>query len=160
MGWFGLAGAAIRARNFPMAHAALDKADASPLLKADVLQARAVLDHLESRPGHIRHAARCGRGGPTQLGSIRKRWLEHLDKRGQTTEAARELRVFLDKEQFRSESWLLMGTLLEKIAQPSLAVAAYQQACRTRRPRPAVPLPPRGVCAIHILEIRGLRVEI
>ncbi len=127
MAWFGLANAAIRARDFSTAHAALEKAQVSPLLQAEVIQARAILDHLETgrdTAGLLREAVTVAPKNWT----IRKRWIEHLDERGQTAEAARELRDLLGREPFRSESWLLLGRYLEKLAQPTAAVAAYGQA--------------------------------
>lgn len=127
MAWLGLANASIRARDFVTAHAALEKAKVSPLLQADVLLARAVLEHLETGRDTgdlLRQAIEIA---PRHWG-IRKRWLEHLDERGQTAEAARELRDFLGRESFRSESWLLLGNFLEKLAQPAAAVTAYEQA--------------------------------
>ena len=127
MAWFGLANAAIRARDFATARLALEKVGPSPLLQADVLQARAVLDHLETgsdTSGLLREAVAIA---PRNWG-LRKRWLEHLDERGQTAEAARELRDLLTDESFRADSWLLLGRFLEKLAQPVAAITAYEQA--------------------------------
>ncbi|HYR57414.1 MAG TPA: tetratricopeptide repeat protein, partial [Chthoniobacteraceae bacterium] len=125
--WLGLANAAIRARDFAAAHAALDKAQSSPLLAGDVLQARAVLEHLETGRDTADLLQKAVEAAPRNW-AIRKRWLEHLDERGDTARAARELRDFLARESFRCESWLLLGNFLEKLAQPAAAVAAYEEA--------------------------------
>jgi tetratricopeptide (TPR) repeat protein len=127
MAWLGLANAAIRGRNFPMAHAALEKVGDPPLLRAAVLQARAVADHLESGRDTGDLLRQAVEVAPRDW-ATRKRWLEHLDERGQTAEAARELRGFLNRESFRGESWLLLGRFLEKLAQPAAALVAYRQA--------------------------------
>jgi tetratricopeptide (TPR) repeat protein len=127
MAWFGLANAALRARDFATAHSALEKAQASPLLQADVLQARAVLEHLETGRDTTDLLHQAVEAAPRNW-AIRKRWLEHLDERGQTADAARELRALLARESFRAESWLLLGTFLEKLAQPAAAITAYEQA--------------------------------
>ncbi|MGB8167896.1 MAG: tetratricopeptide repeat protein, partial [Chthoniobacteraceae bacterium] len=127
MAWFGLANAAIRARDFAIAHSALEKVKPSPLLEADLLQTRAILEHLETGRDTSELLRQAIEVAPRHWG-IRKRWLEHLDERGQTAEAARELRDFLGFESFRSESWLLLGNFLEKLRQPEAAVASYEQA--------------------------------
>ncbi len=127
MAWLGLANAAIRARDFATAHAALDKVQPTPLLQADLLQTRAVLEHLETGRDTSDLLRQAIEIAPRHWG-IRKRWLEHLDERGQTAEAARELREFIAREPFRAESWLLLGRFLEKLAQPQAASASYQQA--------------------------------
>ncbi|MEA3212468.1 MAG: protein O-mannosyl-transferase [Chthoniobacter sp.] len=127
MAWFGLANAAIRARDFPAAHAALEKTQASSFLKADVLQARAVLEYLETGRDTGDVLRQTVEAAPHNW-SIRKRYLEHLDERGQTGEAARQLGAFLEKEAFRAESWLLLASFLDKLHQPDAAVTAYQQA--------------------------------
>ena len=127
MAWFGLANAAIRARDFATAHAALEKVPPSPLLQADILQTRAVLEHLETGRDTASLLRDAVAVAPRNW-AIRQRWLEHLDERGQTAEAARELRALLGRESFRAESWLLLGRFVEKLAQPAAAVTAYEQA--------------------------------
>lgn len=127
MAWFGLANASIRARDFATARAALEKVKDAPLLQADLLQTRAVLEHLETGRDTSDLLRQALAIAPRHWG-IRKRWLEHLDERGQTAEAARELRDFLGRESFRSDSWLLLGRFLEKLGMPPAAVAAYEQA--------------------------------
>lgn len=127
MAWFGLANASIRARDFATAHTALERVKDAPLLQADLLQARAILEHLETGRDTSDLLRQAIEIAPRHWG-IRKRWLEHLDERGKTAEAARELRDFLGREPFRSDSWLLLGRLLEKLAQPQAAIAAYEQA--------------------------------
>jgi len=127
MAWLGSGQAAIRARDFATARSALDKAPDSPLLAPDLLLARAILDHLET-----------GRDTSDQLRAalalaphrwdLRQRLLEHLDETGHPAEAARELRDFLTREDFRADSWRLLGRFLEKLAQPAAARTAYEQA--------------------------------
>ena len=127
MAWLGLANAAIRARDFETARQALDKAPGSPLLAADVLQARAILEHLETGRDTSDLLLEAIAAAPRRW-AIHKRYIEHLDERGATAQAARELRDFLAREQFRAESWRLLGQFLEKLAQPAAAAAAYHRA--------------------------------
>jgi tetratricopeptide (TPR) repeat protein len=127
MAWFGLANAAIRARDFTTAHSALEKAASSPLLAADVIQSRAVLEHIETGRDTGDLLRQAVAAAPRNWG-IRRRHLEHLDETGHTAEAARELRDFLAEEPFRAESWQLLGAFLERLASPASALAAYRQA--------------------------------
>ncbi|MDB6151243.1 MAG: Tetratricopeptide 2 repeat protein [Chthoniobacter sp.] len=127
IGWLGLANATLRTRDFTASREALEQARSSPLLRAEVLQTRAVLEHLETGRDTVDllHAALTA---DPRNWSIRKRYLQHLDERGQTATAAQELHTFLKIQPFRADSWRLLGELLEKLNQPSAAAAAYRHA--------------------------------
>ena len=125
--WLGYAHVLLRARDFPAAREALAHAEKSPPLAAECRQTRAVLDHLE----HGRDTGDLLREAlalAPRNWSIRQRHLEYLAERGQPEQALRELRAFLATSSFRSDSWKLMGQLLESIHRPDLALAAYREA--------------------------------
>lgn len=128
LAWFGVANVAIRTRDFAAARDALDKADA-PLLKAEVLQARAVLEHLESGRDSGDLLAQAVAAAPKSW-AARKRWIEYLDGCGRTAEAVRELSALLAREPFRAESWRMLGALLDRAGNRAAARAAYGEAMR------------------------------
>jgi len=140
MAWFGAANAAVRTRDFAAAREALERAQSSPLLAPDVLQTRAVIEHLETGRD-TSDQLRTALGLAPRRWDIRQRLLQHLDETGRTAEAARELRDFLAVEDFRADSWQLLGRFLEKLAQPTAARIAYEQAAArdVRYPFPRTP---------------------
>lgn len=127
LAWFGLANVAIRTGDFSAARAALEKADASPLLKAEVLQARAVLEHRESGRDSGDLLRQAVDAAPRSW-AMSKRWIEYLDECGRTPEAVQELSALIEREAFRAESWRMLGRMLEKLGQPERARIACQEA--------------------------------
>ena len=125
--WLGYANLLLRARDFPAAREALAHAEKSPPLAAECRQTRAVLDYLEHGrdPGDLLREALAL--APRNW-TIRQRYLEYLAERGQHEQTLRELRAFLATSSFRSDSWKLLGRLLESIHRPALALAAYREA--------------------------------
>ena len=125
--WLGYASVLLRAHDFTGARAALEKAEASPLIAAECLQTRAVLEHLEhgTDSGEILHQAvnLAPKNWP-----LRQRYVEYLNERSGPEAAARELRGFIEAHPFRGESWKLLGTLLEQMKRPDFAIEAYRQA--------------------------------
>jgi len=125
--WLGYANVLLRARDFDGARAALEHAQTSPLLAAECARTRAALDHLETGRDSgnlLRDALRLA----PQNWSIRKHYVEYLIERGDHERALRELRDFTEASGFRSETWKLMGQILEAIKRPDLALGAYRQA--------------------------------
>ncbi len=148
MAWFALANVCVRTRDFPRAHAALEKAELSPLLAADCLQTRAALEHLETGrdTGHL--LVQAVERAPRNW-SIRKRHLAHLAETGRTFEATQELRAFLEAQPFRAESWAIFADLLAKLGQPDAAAVARAQAARrdvrlVAKPNYTVKMKPAG----------------
>lgn len=125
--WLGFANVLLRARDLPEARKALERAESSPLLRADCLQFRAALDHVELGRDSGDLLRQAAESVPANW-PIRKRHLEHLIERGERAAAARELRDFLTAYPFRAESWRMLGALLESLGQRDLAIDAYQQA--------------------------------
>jgi cytochrome c-type biogenesis protein CcmH/NrfG len=125
----GFAHALLRARDFAGARQALERAETSPLLRAECLQLRAALDHVEhgrDTTGLLRQAAEIA---PARW-PIRKRHLEHLAERGAAAAARRELALFVGTQPFRAESWKLLGELLEQTSELESARDAYREALR------------------------------
>lgn len=127
--WLGLANAAIRARQFDLARSALSKIPESPRWTPEVLQARAVLEHLETGRDTTDLIRQASDIVPNNW-PLKKRYLELLDEHGQTAEAARQLKLFLEAAPYRAESWRLLGTWLEKLNHPTAAATAYEQAAQ------------------------------
>ncbi len=123
----GLAQALARSGDFAGARGALGRAETAPMLRADVLQLRAVLDYREhgTDPGDLlRQAAEVAPANWPH----RRRYVEHLIERGDRTTARTELLHFLEKYPFRAESWRLLGRLLEATREPARAKVAYAEA--------------------------------
>ncbi len=125
--WLGLASVLLRGHDFPGAHAALDRAEKSPMLAADCVQLRAALENAESGrdPGDLLRQAIAL--APDNWG-LRKRYIEYLHDHGAPQEALRELQSFLKQHDFRAESWRLFGILLQDEHQLAPAIQAYEEA--------------------------------
>jgi Flp pilus assembly protein TadD len=125
--WLSYASVLLRARDFEGARHALEKAEASPMFAAECAQTRAVLEHLQTGADTgdmLRKAAEVApRNWP-----VRQRYVEYLMERGSLEAALHELRGFIEAHPFRGESWKLLGTLLERMGKPDLALTAYEQA--------------------------------
>jgi predicted Zn-dependent protease len=128
--WLGYASILLRAHDFEGAHKALQRAETSPLLKPDCLVLRATLENAESNrdPGDLLRQAVAA--APDNW-DIRKRYVQYLHQRSGAGEAVRELSGFLQRHDFRAESWALLATLLEEQQQqPALAAEAWHEAER------------------------------
>ena len=123
----GMAGALIKAGEFAEARAWLERCEKVPLIRADALVNRAVLESRESgrdRVDLLREAAEVN----PRFWPLRKRYIGHLIERGETELALQQLREVLGDQPFRAETWELLAKALEKIGQPELAQAATAQA--------------------------------
>ena len=125
--WLGYAHVLLRARDFAGAREALAHAEKSPLLRGECLRTLAAITHLESGADSGNLLRDALDHAPNNW-SIRKQYVEYLIERDEEEEAMRELRDELQTDGFRSESWNLMGRLLESINRPDLAIGAYRQA--------------------------------
>ena len=120
----GLAAAYIRLRDFPRARLHLEAVSQTPLMRAEYLQYLATVDYLEKNDDRVdllKDAAKTG------AWAAEKRYISHLDERGDKIAAIIELRNVLDREPFRAESWRMLGDLLEN-NRPDLAKQAFSQA--------------------------------
>jgi len=125
--WLSYASVLLRQRDFEGARRALEKAEASPTIAAECRQTRAVLEHLETGAdtGNVlREAVELApRNWP-----IRQRYVEYLMERNAPESALRELRGFVEAHPFRGESWKLLGSIMERMRKPDLAIEAYREA--------------------------------
>jgi predicted Zn-dependent protease len=125
--WFGFASVLFKTHDFAGARAALDHAEKSPLLEADVCRVRAAVENAESGhdPGDLLRKAisLAPKNWP-----LRKTYIEYLEEAGRPQQALHELQEFLKEHDFRAESWRMLGALLEEAHQPALAVTAYREA--------------------------------
>ena len=129
LAWFGLANVAMRTGDFAAAREALGKVAKSPLLKAEVLQARSVLVNRELGLDGSDLLAQALEVAPRSW-AVRKRYVEYLTERGRARDAVRELSDLLTREPFRGESWRMLGGLLERLGDPVSARCAYEEAMR------------------------------
>lgn len=123
----GLATVLMRSRDFAGARQALERAETSPLLRAECLQLRAALDHLElgkDTGDLLRQAAEIAPANWPH----RRRYLAHLVERGEVAAARHNLVGFLEKYPFRAESWRLLGQYCEAMNAPAPAKIAYAEA--------------------------------
>ena len=125
--WLSYASVLLRGRDFDGARSALEKAETSPMLAAECRQTRAVLEHLETGADSGNVLREAVELAPKDW-PIRQRYVEYLMERHAPEAALRELRGFVAAHPFRGESWKLLGTLMEQMGRPDLAIAAFQQA--------------------------------
>jgi tetratricopeptide (TPR) repeat protein len=125
--WFSYASVLARTRDIPAAREALGHAENSPLLAAECMQLKSVLDGVElgRDPGDsLREAI----ARAPENWEMRKRYFKYLDERGQTPEALHELHDFIEQHPFRAESWRMLATFLEELRQPAIAAEAWREA--------------------------------
>jgi protein O-mannosyl-transferase len=123
----GFANVCIRSNDFTHARALLERSQRNEFVRAESLAALAVLEYRENKTDRIDLLREAVRLSPHNW-DIRKRYIKHLDERGDTTEAIGELRTVLDRQWWRADSWKLLGDLLVKIGRRELAKSAYTQA--------------------------------
>src|SRR5207237_602135 len=114
----------IRSRDFEHARPLLDKVAQRPFFRAPALDSLAVLEFQENGRDRVDLLREAAQLAPKNW-AIQKRYIAHLDERGETIEAIRELRALLETQWFRADSWALLGQLLRKINQPDLARDAF-----------------------------------
>ncbi len=123
----GIAAAQLKLRHFAEARAALDRADESPSLEAEKLQLRAALDHADWKMSPV-FAYGCATEFARLNWPIYRRYVTALAQFENTSAAASELRSFLETQDFRADSWLLLAELYTRMNQPALAKVARAEA--------------------------------
>jgi tetratricopeptide (TPR) repeat protein len=122
-----LAGVAIRQNDFPVARELLNRAKDLPLVDAQAYELLAVLEfkeHQNAEPLRFRMAARTG---PPDW-RIERRYIEVLNQVNGPAAAINELRICLQTQSYRAESWQLLSKLLLKAGATSQAAEALEQA--------------------------------
>jgi len=122
-----LAVVAIRQNDFPAARELLNRAKDLPLVDAQAYELLAVLEfkeHQRAEPMRFRMAARTG---PPNW-RIERRYIEVLGEVNGPAAAINELRICLQTQSYRAESWQLLSKLLLKTGATSQAAEALEQA--------------------------------
>ena len=123
---FGRATAYARLGEYANARKALEQCAAGRGLDAEVTQLRAALDFAERQidPAPAYKAA-------AELVPLnwnhRKRYLTILADSGRLNQAIQDLRIFLDTQPWRADSWLLLATFLERTPQRDFANIALSE---------------------------------
>lgn len=123
-GLLGLGAACLRAHDYPRARAELEQALKIPLVQAQALQSIAVLDYQEKGADRVDLLRKAAELEP-QNWPIQRRYIMRLAERGELENAMRTLKVVIDRQPYRADSWKLLGDLLTKANLPKLAGAAY-----------------------------------
>ena len=123
----GLAALDIQSANYDSARALLNQAAEEPLLAPQCLQMRASLEYRESKRDVLPLLSEAVALAPTQW-PIRRRYILALEQTGHRDQAIRELRLLLEREPFRADSWKLLAELLANSQQPERAIAAFERA--------------------------------
>lgn len=122
-----LAVVAIRRNDFPAARELLNRAKDLPLVDAQAYELLAVLEfkeHEKVDPMRFRLAARTG---PPNW-RIERRYIEVLNEVNGPAAAINELRICLQTQSYRAESWQLLSKLFQKAGAVSQAAEALEQA--------------------------------
>ena len=127
---FGLLEAAticIKQNDFTTAHELLGRAVQCPVVAAHAHELLAVLENKEHGKADLLRMRLATRTGSPNW-SIEKRYVKLLAETGATAEAIQELRVCLQTEWYRAETWQLLAQLLSKTGQSEAATQALGQA--------------------------------
>jgi len=123
----GLAGALIRQHSWAEARQWLDRCERIPLVRAEALVDRAVLEYQETGRDRVDLLKQAAEVNP-HFWPWRKRYIGHLIERGDAGEGMRELRSVLTEQPFRAEAWAMLGELLRRTGAESLADEAFAAA--------------------------------
>lgn len=123
----GLAYVEARRGNIAEAGALLEKAGRDPFFKPDCLVLEAAVAAPRSSAHALELLERAAALAPDRW-PIRRRYLEALEKSGQRERSIRRVRVELEAEPFRAETWSWLGDMLANTQQTKEALAAFQRA--------------------------------
>ena len=129
---FALLGAAtvlVRLNQPDAAEPLLAKAETHPVLATECRMLRASMARLRTGADIAPLLREAALAAPTHWPAWR-RYLAELDRTDRRAEALRELRVFLERQSFRAESWAMLGDLLAKEHDTPRAIAAFTEAKR------------------------------
>ena len=122
-----LAALALKQNDFKSARKLLMRATQMPLVDAQAHELLAVLENKENGRADLLRMRLATRTGLANW-SIEKRYVRLLDETGATPKAVEELRVCLQTEWYRAETWQLLGQLLGKMGKEKEAAQALAQA--------------------------------
>ncbi len=127
--WLGAAHAHLRLGHYEQARLALEKARTQAGLEAELEQFTGALDFAEKKTDPIPAFRRAAELEPLNW-HYRRRLLIALAQTGRLEAAVQELRAFLQQQDFRADSWLLLAEFLQKAGRAELAAAAWREAQR------------------------------
>ena len=122
----GLAYVEARRGKSSEARALLEKAGQDPFFKPDCLVLEAAIVAPNSPTTALDILQKAAALAPGRW-PIRRRLLEALEKSGQREETIRRLRLELEAEPYRAETWSWLGDLLANTGQTEQAVAAWKR---------------------------------
>jgi tetratricopeptide (TPR) repeat protein len=122
-----LAAVKMKERDFGGARALLTKVTDPPELRARAEESLAVLENRETGQVNLMRLRLAARFGPPNW-TIEQRYIKALSDCGYPERAMIELKTCLSAAPYRSESWLMMSELLQKIGRPNEAAIAMQEA--------------------------------
>jgi predicted Zn-dependent protease len=112
-GLIELAAVCIKQNDFREAHELLGKAKQLPLAEAAAYELMTILENKETGQANLLRLRLAARTGCPNW-AIEKRYIKLLAETGATAAAVQELRVCLQTQWYRSESWQLLAQLLAK----------------------------------------------
>jgi Flp pilus assembly protein TadD len=122
-----LGSAYLRAKEFDLARQEFEQATKHPITAADGYQALAVLDYQEYQVDRMDLLEKSAEMAPDDW-SIQKRFIGHLDERGQVVAAISALREITADQPWRAEAWQDLGDYWAQVQQYDSAARAYRRA--------------------------------
>jgi len=126
-GLINLGSAYLNEKQFIPARQQFEKALEIPFIRAQALQALAVLDYQESRTDRVDLLRQAAQLAPEDW-SIQRRYIVHLGERGQIDAAITALRVITRDQPWRADTWRLLGDFWLHVRQYDSAARAYRKA--------------------------------
>ncbi len=123
----GLGAAYLREGDFAHAREQFEKAAQNPFVRAEAIQDLAVLEFKENGKDRVDLLAQAAQSAPKNW-AIQKRYIGHLDERGETARAIAELQRVLQTQWWRAESWSMLGDLWMHAGMRDSAFRAYEHA--------------------------------
>ena len=129
---FALLGAAtilVRLNQLDAAEPLLAKAETHPVLATECRMLRASIARIRTGADIAPMLREAAMAAPTHW-PVWRRYIAELDRTDRRADAIRELRVFLERQSFRAESWAMLGDLLAKEHDVPRAMEAFTEAAR------------------------------
>ncbi len=118
---------ALKNRDFPRARMIWEKVTDPPELRARAQENLAVLENRETGKVNLLRLRLAARTGPANW-PIEKRYIKALADVGYPDRAVTELKTCLRVAPYRSESWLMMSELLQRMHRPNESAIALAEA--------------------------------
>ena len=126
---FSAASVLVRLNQPDAAEPLLAKAETHPVLATECRMLRASIARIKTGADIAPMLREAALAAPTHW-AVWRRYIAELDRTNRRVDALRELRVFLERQSFRAESWAMLGDLLAKEHDDPRAMAAFTEATR------------------------------